>query len=207
MAGIYIVIQEYDFIVKGTTNIASLLPGDVGLINPSDSTEYLFSGYAIPRSIVISNPTYFTPVQNQGFWAPPADGSTVYRITDSAVSEIIYDESDDDMVAAYAVGNITTTLEEANSRVQQNYLTQRLRELANGLNLGWLPNWNDADQLKYYISFRMGIPHILSTGLDLIPGVIYFRSEVVAQQALDLLGSLSRQLYDVWNVNSTTSNC
>lgn len=210
MSGIYIVIQEYDFVEKGTTTIRSLLPGSIGQVNPSDSMEYLFDGFAIDRSVVLANPTYFSALQDQSFWSPPVDGTPVWLVSAGGViSTDTFDSVNPSHVQAYATGDVHVTLADATAKVQQRYLAQRLREMAEGLNMGWVPDWGNADQTKYYIGFRYGVAEVLSTTLLHVPGVTYFRSQAAAEQAIGLLGPLLTQLSEAWGggLSSSSATC
>lgn len=198
MLGIYILMQEYDFVEQGTNVIRSLDPGAIGIPDPSDQNFYLFNGFRIARSLVTGNPNYFSPMQGQSFWSPPNDGDTVWQIDGTDVISITFDVDDEEHLARYSVGDIWSTEQEAVAEIQRRYLLQRLRELAQGLNLGWVPNWGDPGQSKYYIAFKNNLYTVQSTTDLMIPGVVYFRSGVIAEQAIGLLGGLIDNIFESW---------
>lgn len=62
----------------------------------------------------------------------------------------------------------------------------KLHAVADYLNDGWKPNWNNEDQIKYVIKFTNNRPIIGTTRTYVYP--VVFKSKEVAEQALEIVG-------------------
>ena len=63
----------------------------------------------------------------------------------------------------------------------------QLMNVAKYLNNGWQPNWNDSDEFKYYFNIVSGKVLIPRTVVNHY-SIVYFKSEKLAQQAIEILG-------------------
>lgn len=72
-------------------------------------------------------------------------------------------------------------------QAQKIIAIKKLMNVAKYLNAGWQPDWNDNKQKKYYIFIDMDKIKI-NTMLSIYCSDIYFKSEELAQQAIEILG-------------------
>jgi len=99
---------------------------------------------------------------------------TVYGITKSSICESFVEDS-----------NNCTSRKQAEKLLAIN----KLMNVAKYLNDGWQPDWNNEKEDKYFIAYNYAINEI-QTDADLVfqNSYIYFKSEELAQQAVNILG-------------------
>lgn len=73
---------------------------------------------------------------------------------------------------------------------QRFFNSELLRAIAEYLNEGWQPDFYNIDQPKYslYYSFKEKKYSIAKSMVIFDLNVVYFKSEVIAQQAIELMG-------------------
>jgi len=67
------------------------------------------------------------------------------------------------------------------------YWLRVLEEIAKDLNQGWVADWNNKEQLKYFIGF-MNNSYIINYNYTLNTGFLYFKSSMIAQKAIEIMG-------------------
>lgn len=70
----------------------------------------------------------------------------------------------------------------------------KLMNVAYYLNDGWEPDWNDGTQFKYFIYWDTNKTIKIHYNTYFNCGVVYFKSEELAEQAIEILGVLTIKL-------------
>lgn len=79
---------------------------------------------------------------------------------------------------------------------------KKLETLQVRLSDGWIIDWNNPDQLKYYIAFdENGNPTICKRKFYSLAGGVFFMSEADTQEAIRNLGSMIYHLYSTVDDN------
>ena len=86
------------------------------------------------------------------FWLPE-NGEKYYFLSHRKVTEAYINENDDWDRELFKATLVFRTEEEAEKQLLKQQATIRvIKEIAR-LNAGWLPNWNDGNESKYFIHF------------------------------------------------------
>lgn len=81
--------------------------------------------------------------------------------------------------------NICTSKKQAEKLLAIN----KLMNVAKYFNKRWKPNWNDADELKYFIFVSNKDSYIgVKTATSHICDIVYFKAEIYAKKAIEILG-------------------
>lgn len=86
----------------------------------------------------------------------PENGTLLFYndITTGAIREILYDADKMDIVNVYSFGMLYKSKEEAIQKRMEFLLLKRINDWAEEHNEGWIPNWSDDYEKKYYIAFE-----------------------------------------------------
>jgi hypothetical protein len=69
------------------------------------------------------------------------------------------------------------------------YDMKKWQDIYTEVNEGWIPNWSDKTELKYYLykNFIGNLYYIDIETVKYIPGVYYFKSQKAAAKAYEIL--------------------
>ncbi len=75
-------------------------------------------------------------------------------------------------------------------QLQKLLAINMLMNVANYLNDGWKPNWNNANEPKYYLRLFRNGKNVLETEIANVfcSEIVYFKSKNLAYQAINILG-------------------
>jgi hypothetical protein len=73
---------------------------------------------------------------------------------------------------------------------KKTYAQLKLQYIADKLNDGWVPDWDDRDEYKYYIAYSHHSNEIVILHNTIVYEFkTYFKSELLAKQAIKIMGS------------------
>ena len=107
------------------------------------------------------------------------------------LNKITYFISVDGKISSYLLKENPSIANNATSKQQLEQLLalNKLMNVAKYLNGNWKPNWNNYNTTKWFIFFDHDKKEIQTRSWYIInPGCVYFKSEELALQAIEILG-------------------
>lgn len=126
----------------------------------------------------------------------PDDGERLYCIDNfqSTILSKIFDISNMNDVKRFEDGLFFETKEEAEQHLKERKLLFKLHQYAKEKNEGWVPDWEDGMQKKYYISYFTNMIGISEFEEEFVWSTYtfsklpYFKTREIAQECIDLFG-------------------
>lgn len=123
----------------------------------------------------------------------PEDGEKLYFIRDlyGTVSSKIFNINTMSDIKRFENGLYFETEEEAEQHLKEQRLLFKIHQWAKEKNEGWVPDWKNLGQQKYYIFYdyyrkELCISYECSTSnIDKLP---YFKTREITQKCIDLFG-------------------
>ena len=123
----------------------------------------------------------------------PEDGERLYFIDNvqSTISSKIFDISNMNDVKRFENGLFFETKEEAEQHLRERKLLFKLHQWAKFKNEGWVPDWEEDAENKWYVYYNHVEENLKvtwgynSTNFIKLP---YFKTEEIAQACIDLFG-------------------
>ena len=80
------------------------------------------------------------------------------------------------------------------NHLSKHLTIRQLLEVADYLNGDWKPDWNDTNQIKYFISYNINQKFYVDACYYMNQGIAYFSSRENAEKAINIIGekNLSR---------------
>ena len=182
--------------------LVQLQPGEVGWLSCADPTQVEFGPVGIDKIIVDGNPAWFMTltsipysIQNQ-----PAQGSIVYTINNSSIKTGPYmptgqtgqDYRDQDN---WATGSLWPDIVSAQDELEYRFSRKLLVQLGLIYNNGWIPDWNNKTQVKWFLVRKYGVIQPYSTTEYDYGAPTYFINNDAAAKALLYMGALAENLF------------
>lgn len=123
----------------------------------------------------------------------PEDGERLFFIDNvqSTISSKIFDINNMNDVKRFENGLYFETEEEAEQHLKEQRLLFKIHQWAKEKNEGWVPDWKNLGQQKYFIFYdyyrkELCISYECSTSnIDKLP---YFKTREITQECIDLFG-------------------
>ena len=118
----------------------------------------------------------------------PEDEEVVY-LADCEVTSVLYDAVDKADKRIFEHGLYFNTEQEAEQHLRERKLLFKLQQWAKMKNEGWIPDWKDDEQNKYFIGVRgEGLVTDYTWRYNRFFKTPYFKTEEIAQECIDLFG-------------------
>ena len=120
----------------------------------------------------------------------PEDGERLFFIDNvqSTISSKIFDISNMNDVKRFENGLFFETREEAKQHLKECKLLFTIKKWAKEKNKGWVPDWGNGFEDKYYIENLDMLRVNSATRINKFSKLPYFKSEKIAQECIDLFG-------------------
>lgn len=123
----------------------------------------------------------------------PEDCERLYFIDNlqSTILSKIFDITNMNDVKRFENGSFFETIEEAKHHLKERKLLFEIHQWTKEKNKGWVPDWENLDQQKYYIFydyFREDLCISYRSSTSTIDKLPYFKSEEIAQECIKLFG-------------------
>lgn len=121
-------------------------------------------------------------------WIPKDKEYYYYLGVDGSVNGAYW--HDNSNIARFGVkyGNFFKTKEEAERFAEKRRIEVELQNIANELNNGWKPNWEDPNEAKYSIVKGASGNILIDYDYNLTRSTIYFKTREFAKQAIEHIG-------------------
>lgn len=130
----------------------------------------------------------------------PEDGEKLYFIRDlyGTVSSKIFNINTMSDIKRFENGLYFETEEEAEQHLKEQRLLFKIHQYVKEKNDGWVPDWRNLGQRKYYIFYdhyrkELCISYQCSTSnIDKLP---YFKTREITQECIDLFGEEIKEVF------------
>lgn len=116
---------------------------------------------------------------------------------DGTIGELIPTINNEIWEKSIKQGNTFKTLEDAEKERDKRALMYEFNQFKNERNNGWAPNWNNSNDLKFYIAFgKKGyLEHRYASALELFVTFGYFHDCGDCIEAIEKFGDRIKKLY------------
>ena len=128
----------------------------------------------------------------------PADLENYYTIDIDGSIEGLYGYTNEIRVLFYLRGLAFKTKTEAGQYLKESMLLFKMRKWAEEHNEGWIPNWKDEDEIKYFIIYDNRYETLKVDNYATIKEfckIPYFKSQKIAEQFLEEFGDEIKEVF------------
>lgn len=123
----------------------------------------------------------------------PEHEETLYYISNANanICDIYFFDNDNLSKTVFEHGLYFKTKEEAEQHLKERKLLFKLHQWAKLKNDGWVPDWSNGDEIKYYIFYdyyRKELHFSFKNSTSTIDKLPYFKSEKISEECIDMFG-------------------
>lgn len=160
-------------------------------MNKEDKEELLKE---IDRRLKVLRKEFISELENKPpypkfrFTYPRKDEDLYFIDLDGKV--FLFDDEIDDLETCFEQGVLFSSEEEAQAAEQERKLLFKLHQWAKIKNDGWVPDWNNDDEEKYYITYfkdkSLGVSWEITWGMINFTKLPYFKTSEITQECIKL---------------------
>lgn len=124
-------------------------------------------------------------------------GTTYFYVGATAESFITYENGDNTDSKRFNCGNYKQTREQAERHAERRRTLDRLLCIADELNEGWEPNWDDSEEYKWHIHYdhRYSLSFRVNSNRSCSENKVYFKTEEMAEEAISRLDGRDKAVF------------